>query len=125
MKENEKLTKQLEKQGAIKDRLRESKTSLQVQKDKLSKELEDTKKKLLDAEKKAPKMSGTGSRGYNSAVTSKMLENRMKKIETDLTSKTAEVGALKAMLDEKVEAKRQVLEDNERLREQVEILERF
>ena len=30
MKENEKLTKQLEKQGAIKDRLRESKASLQV-----------------------------------------------------------------------------------------------
>jgi len=125
MKENEKLTKLLEKQNNVKERLRESKSSLQAQKDKLVKELEDTKKKLLEAEKKAPKMSGTSSRGYNSAVTTKMMETRVKKLELELSTKNVELSTLKQTLNEKVGSEREVLEDNERLREQVEILERF
>jgi len=44
----------------------------QTERDNLVKELDDMKKKLTIAESKAPKIAGSGSRGYNSAVTSRL-----------------------------------------------------
>ena len=37
----------------------------------MSKELEETKKKLIAAENKAPKIAGAGHKGYQSAITAK------------------------------------------------------
>ncbi|XP_076803761.1 centrosomal protein of 290 kDa-like isoform X2 [Clavelina lepadiformis] len=125
IKENERMRKDMDRYGKTRDKLTQSKVALQAEKDKLAKELEDMKKRLEIAEKKAPKLAGTGSKGYNSAVTSRMLESRLKKSEDELARKAAELAALKSMIQEKSASEELLKDDNDRLREQIEILERF
>nr|XP_009861312.1 centrosomal protein of 290 kDa isoform X1 [Ciona intestinalis] len=125
MKENEKLRKDLNKNATTRDRIRDSKQVLQAEYNKLTKDFEEVKKKLTVAESKAPKFAGSGSKGYNSAITSRMLESKLRKTEADLEKKTKEVGGLKDVLEDQRMQENKLNKDVERLQEQVEVLERF
>nr|CAB3229962.1 centrosomal protein of 290 kDa [Phallusia mammillata] len=125
MRENERLRKEVDKRSAARDKIKDSKAGLQTERDSLVRELEEVKKKLVVAERKAPKVAGAGSRGYNSAVTSRMLESRLQKAEEEIKKKNSEIKFLQSEIKEKGAIEEELSKDNDRLREQVEILERF
>uniref|UniRef100_H2YZU1 Centrosomal protein of 290kDa coiled-coil region domain-containing protein n=1 Tax=Ciona savignyi TaxID=51511 RepID=H2YZU1_CIOSA len=131
VRENEKLRKDLDRQATTRDKIRDAKQNLQVQHNKLLKEFEEIKKKLLLAESKAPKLNGTGSKGYNSAITARMLESKLRKTESELEKKTKEVAGLKGVLEDQRDKEDQLSPFNNQsiqsrnFTHQVEILERF
>uniref|UniRef100_H2YZT7 Centrosomal protein of 290kDa coiled-coil region domain-containing protein n=1 Tax=Ciona savignyi TaxID=51511 RepID=H2YZT7_CIOSA len=114
VRENEKLRKDLDRQATTRDKIRDAKQNLQVQHNKLLKEFEEIKKKLLLAESKAPKLNGTGSK----AVASRMLESKLRKTESELEKKTKEVAGLKGVLEDQRDKEDQLVLDVERLQEQ-------
>ncbi|MEQ2185074.1 hypothetical protein GOODEAATRI_014516 [Goodea atripinnis] len=81
------------------ERLRVTKTSLEVSNEKLESELENTKERLRTALSKAVAV-GSDSKASKATVVTRMFENKMKELERELSQKTSSVSELKQQLKE-------------------------
>nr|XP_039270892.1 centrosomal protein of 290 kDa-like isoform X2 [Styela clava] len=125
MKENERLRKDLNKESTAHEKIKASKASLQSLYEKQRSEIEKLNEKLRVAESKTPRVAGLGSKGYNSVVTNKMLETKLKKAEQELGDKKSQINDLKIVLQDSAKRENELHDENEKLKEQIEILERF
>uniref|UniRef100_A0A671UNE4 Centrosomal protein 290 n=1 Tax=Sparus aurata TaxID=8175 RepID=A0A671UNE4_SPAAU len=97
--DNERLRKEIKREMEAAERLRVTKTSLEVTNEKLEAELEETKQRLRAALSK-PITEGADSKTWKASVVTRMFENKMKELEKELSQKTATLSELKRELKE-------------------------
>ncbi|XP_061677672.1 centrosomal protein of 290 kDa isoform X2 [Syngnathoides biaculeatus] len=97
--ENERLRKQVKREAEAAERLRVSKTSLELASDKLEAELEETKQRLWEALSR-PIVEVTEGKSAKGSVVTRMFENKMKELERELATKTSTIVELKQRLKE-------------------------
>uniref|UniRef100_A0A669CK13 Centrosomal protein 290 n=1 Tax=Oreochromis niloticus TaxID=8128 RepID=A0A669CK13_ORENI len=100
--ENERLRKEIKREMEAAERLRVTKTTLEVTNEKLEAELEDTKQRLREALSR-PITEGVDTKTMKSSVVTRMFENKMKELEKELSQKTVRLSELKQQLKEMTE----------------------
>uniref|UniRef100_A0A7N6A7Q9 Centrosomal protein of 290kDa coiled-coil region domain-containing protein n=1 Tax=Anabas testudineus TaxID=64144 RepID=A0A7N6A7Q9_ANATE len=117
--ENEKL-----KEMEASERLRVTKTSLEVNNEKLEAELEETKQRLRAAlSKSIPE--GADSKTWKASVVTRMFENKMKELEKELSHKTSSLSELKQQLKEVTEREERAQMSIRQLEDQVHVKEQY
>ncbi|TKS73903.1 Centrosomal protein of 290 kDa [Collichthys lucidus] len=122
--ENERLRKEIKREVEAAERLRVTKTSLEVTNEKLEAELEETKQKLLAALSR-PITEGADSKTWKASVVTRMFENKMKELEKELSQKTLSVSELKQQLKDVNEREEKSQISIRQLEDQVDMLKRF
>ncbi|XP_037110622.1 centrosomal protein of 290 kDa isoform X2 [Syngnathus acus] len=97
--ENDRLRKQVKREAEATEKLRVSKTNVELSCEKLELELEETKQRLQDALSKAT-MKVADSKATKASVVTRMFENKMKELEKELSTKTSSLAELKQKLKE-------------------------
>uniref|UniRef100_A0A7N8YCJ4 Centrosomal protein 290 n=1 Tax=Mastacembelus armatus TaxID=205130 RepID=A0A7N8YCJ4_9TELE len=96
--ENERLRKEIKRETEASERLRVTKTSLQVNNDKLEAELEETKQRLHAALSK-PITEAVGTKTWKASVVTRKLEELLQAAETEKTKLQSEVQKLRKELE--------------------------
>ncbi|XP_026168307.1 centrosomal protein of 290 kDa isoform X2 [Mastacembelus armatus] len=122
--ENERLRKEIKRETEASERLRVTKTSLQVNNDKLEAELEETKQRLHAALSK-PITEAVGTKTWKASVVTRMFENKMKELEKELSQKTSSLSELKQQLRDVTAREEKDQMSIRRLEDQVDMLKRF
>ncbi|XP_043083956.1 centrosomal protein of 290 kDa isoform X2 [Puntigrus tetrazona] len=122
MMENERLRKDIKKEAEAAEKLRVAKASLEVANDKLKAELEETNQRLLLAQSKGPSLEGADSKTWKSSVVSRLFENKMKVLESEIAKKNSSISELKVQVKEANEKQQATQHAVSQLREQVELL---
>ncbi|XP_066489245.1 centrosomal protein of 290 kDa isoform X2 [Tiliqua scincoides] len=124
MAENERIRKELKKETENSEKLRIAKNNLEIINEKLTRELEETVKKLSLAESRNPQLEGADSKSWKSIVITRMYENKMKEMEADIAKKDQALSDLRKLLRKITEGgeKKEYTED---LKEQIERLKHF
>ncbi|KAE8296722.1 Centrosomal protein of 290 kDa [Larimichthys crocea] len=122
--ENERLRKEIKREVEAAERLRVTKTSLEVTNEKLEAELEETKQKLLAALSR-PITEGADSKTWKASVVTRMFENKMKELEKEVSQKTLRVSELKQQLKDVNEREEKSQISFRQLEDQVDMLKRF
>ncbi|XP_047248976.1 centrosomal protein of 290 kDa isoform X3 [Girardinichthys multiradiatus] len=122
--ENERLRKEIKREMEATERLRVTKTSLEVSNEKLESELENTKERLRTALSKTVTV-GSDSKASKATVVTRMFENKMKELERELSQKTSSVSELKQQLKEAKEREERAQTWARQLEDQVDMLQRF
>uniref|UniRef100_A0A665VRR3 Centrosomal protein 290 n=1 Tax=Echeneis naucrates TaxID=173247 RepID=A0A665VRR3_ECHNA len=97
--ENERLRREIRREMEAAERMRVTKTGLEVNNEKLEAELEETKQRLRAALSK-PVTDGADSKTWKGSVVTRMFENKMKELEKELSQKTSNLSELKRQLKE-------------------------
>ncbi|XP_026221113.1 centrosomal protein of 290 kDa isoform X2 [Anabas testudineus] len=122
--ENERLRKEIKREMEASERLRVTKTSLEVNNEKLEAELEETKQRLRAAlSKSIPE--GADSKTWKASVVTRMFENKMKELEKELSHKTSSLSELKQQLKEVTEREERAQMSIRQLEDQVDMIKRF
>uniref|UniRef100_A0A7N6AA88 Centrosomal protein of 290kDa coiled-coil region domain-containing protein n=1 Tax=Anabas testudineus TaxID=64144 RepID=A0A7N6AA88_ANATE len=120
--ENERLRKEIKREMEASERLRVTKTSLEVNNEKLEAELEETKQRLRAAlSKSIPE--GADSKTWKASVVTRMFENKMKELEKELSHKTSSLSELKQQLKEVTEREERAQMSIRQLEDQVHVKE--
>ncbi|XP_070829211.1 centrosomal protein of 290 kDa isoform X6 [Chaetodon trifascialis] len=122
--ENERLRKEIKREVEAAERLRVTKTNLEVTNDKLEAELEETKLRLR-ATLSRPITEGADSKAWKASVLTRMFENKMKELEKELSQKSSILSELKQQLKEAKECEERAQISIWQLEDQVDILKRF
>ncbi|KAF4095066.1 centrosomal protein of 290 kDa isoform X2 [Onychostoma macrolepis] len=122
MMENERLRKDIKKEAEAAEKLRDAKARLEVANEKLKAELEETNQRLLLAQSKGPCLEGVDSKTWKSSVVSRLFENKMKCLESEIAKKNSSVSELKMQLKEANEKQQATQHTVSQLKEQVELL---
>ncbi|KAI3371006.1 hypothetical protein L3Q82_023650 [Scortum barcoo] len=143
--ENERLRKEIKREMEAADRLRVTKTGLEVTNEKLEAELEETKHRLRAALSR-PITEGADSKTWKASVITRssglrvefrarvsgcfvyvrrMFENKMKELEKELSQKTASLSELKQQLKEVNEREERAQISIRQLEDQVDMLKKF
>ncbi|XP_045893329.1 centrosomal protein of 290 kDa isoform X2 [Micropterus dolomieu] len=122
--ENERLRKEIKREIEAAERLRVTKTSLEVTIDKLEAELEETKIRLRAALSR-PITEGADSKAWKASVVTRMFENKMKELEKELSQKTSSLSELKQQLKEVNEREERAQISIRQLEDQVEMLKKY
>ncbi|XP_059401831.1 centrosomal protein of 290 kDa isoform X2 [Carassius carassius] len=122
MMENERLRKDIKKEAEAAEKLRVAKASLEVANEKLKAELEETSERLLLAQSKGPSLEGADSKTWKSSVVSRLFENKMKGLESEISKKNSSISELKVQLKESNEKQQATQHTVSQLKEQVELL---
>ncbi|MEQ2293098.1 hypothetical protein AMECASPLE_029685 [Ameca splendens] len=122
--ENERLRKEIKREMEATERLRVTKTSLEVSNEKLESELENTKERLRTSLSKAVAV-GSDSKASKATVVTRMFENKMKELERELSQKTSSVSELKQQLKEAKEREERAQTWARQLEDQVDMLQKF
>ncbi|KAM8750943.1 centrosomal protein of 290 kDa isoform 7-T7 [Acanthopagrus schlegelii] len=122
--DNERLRKEIKREMEAAERLRVTKTSLEVSNEKLEAELEETKQRLRAALSR-PITEGADSKTWKASVVTRMFENKMKELEKELSQKTATLSELKQELKEVNEREERAQISVRQLEDQVDMLKRF
>ncbi|XP_052399727.1 centrosomal protein of 290 kDa isoform X2 [Carassius gibelio] len=122
MMENERLRKDIKKEAEAAEKLRVAKASLEVANEKLKAELEETSERLLLAQSKGPSLEGADSKTWKSSVVSRLFENKMKGLESEIAKKNSSISELKVQLKEADEKQQATQHTVSQLKEQVELL---
>ncbi|XP_017573181.1 centrosomal protein of 290 kDa isoform X7 [Pygocentrus nattereri] len=120
--ENERLRRDLKKESETAEKLRVEKASLEVKNEKLKAELEETVQKLLLAQSRVPSLERADSKSWKSTVVTRLFENKMKELESELSKKNASLSELKLQLTEAYEKEQRAQRTIIQLKEQVELL---
>ncbi|XP_036424131.1 centrosomal protein of 290 kDa isoform X2 [Colossoma macropomum] len=120
--ENERLRRDIKKESETAEKLRVEKASLEVKNEKLRAELEETIQKLLLAQSKGPSLERADSKSWKSTVVTRLFENKMKELESELSKKNASLSELKLQLTEAYEKEQRAQRTIIQLKEQVELL---
>lgn len=122
MMENERLRKEIKKEAEAAEKLRVAKASLEVANEKLKAELEETHQRLLLAQSKGASLLGVDSKTWKSSVVTRLFENKMKGLESDIAKKNISISELKVQLKEANEKLQATQHTVIQLKEQVELL---
>lgn len=122
MMENERLRKEIKKEAEAAEKLRVAKASLEVANEKLKAELEETHQRLLLAQSKGATLLGVDSKTWKSSVVTRLFENKMKGLESDIAKKNISISELKVQLKEANEKLQATQHTVIQLKEQVELL---
>uniref|UniRef100_A0A3Q3L2Y2 Centrosomal protein 290 n=1 Tax=Labrus bergylta TaxID=56723 RepID=A0A3Q3L2Y2_9LABR len=122
--ENERLRKEIKREMEAAERLRVTKTSVEVTNEKLETELEETKQRLLAALSR-PILEGADSKTWKASVVTRMFENKMKELEKELSQKTSSLTELKNQLKDLTEREDRAQINTRQLEDQVDMLKRF
>ncbi|XP_038142844.1 centrosomal protein of 290 kDa isoform X2 [Cyprinodon tularosa] len=122
--ENERLRKEIKREMEAAERLRVTKTSLELTNEKLESELEETKQRLHAALSKAVAV-GSDTKATKATVITRMFENKMKELEKELSQKTSSVSELKRQLKEAKEREERAQMRVLHLEDQVDMLQKF
>ncbi|XP_065052482.1 centrosomal protein of 290 kDa-like [Rhopilema esculentum] len=125
VQENEKVRRDLKKCNEEIEKLRNSNSSLAIEKEKLSKDLEKVTQRLVAAEARAPKLEEADSAQWTAAVMTKMSEERVGKIEAELEKKNKLLDDLKNHLRSAAEREAELLRKEDEYKEKISLLERF
>ncbi|XP_016115081.1 centrosomal protein of 290 kDa [Sinocyclocheilus grahami] len=120
--ENERLRKDIKKEAETADKLRVAKANLEVANEKLKAGLEETNQRLLLAQSKVPSLEGADSKAWKSSVVSRLFENKMKGLESEIVKKNSSISELKVQLKEANEKQQATQHTVSQLKEQVELL---
>ncbi|KAM4619168.1 centrosomal protein of 290 kDa [Polymixia lowei] len=119
--DNERLRKDIKRDMEAAERLRVTKSSLEVTNEKLEAELEETKQRLRAAlSRTVPE--GAGGKTWKASVVTRMFENKMKELEKDLSEKTSSLSDLKQQLKKVSGREERALQTIRQLEDQVEML---
>ncbi|XP_069574738.1 centrosomal protein of 290 kDa isoform X2 [Brachyistius frenatus] len=122
--ENERLRREMKREAEAAERLRVTKTSVEVANAKLEAELEETKQRLRTALSR-PIPEGADSKTWRSSVVTRMFENKMKELEKELSQKTCSLSELKQQLKEATEREERTQTSIRQLEDQVDMLKKF
>ncbi|XP_016425169.1 centrosomal protein of 290 kDa isoform X1 [Sinocyclocheilus rhinocerous] len=122
MMENERLRKEIKKEAEAADKLRVANANLEVANEKLKAGLEETNQRLLLAQSKVPSLEGADSKAWKSSVVSRLFENKMKVLESEIVKKNSSISELKVQLKEANEKQQATQHTVSQLKEQVELL---
>ncbi|XP_060891969.1 centrosomal protein of 290 kDa isoform X2 [Labrus mixtus] len=122
--ENERLRKEIKREMEAAERLRVTKTSVEVTNEKLESELEETKQRLRAALSR-PILEGADSKTWKASVVTRMFENKMKELEKELSQKTSSLTELKNQLKDVTEREDRAQINIRQLEDQVDMLKRF
>lgn len=122
MMENERLRKDIKKEAEAAEKLRVAKASLEVANEKLKAELEETHQRLLLAQSKGATLLGVDSKTWKSSVVTRLFENKMKGLESDIAKKNISISELKVQLKEANEKLQATQHTVIQLKEQVDLL---
>ncbi|XP_062931234.1 centrosomal protein of 290 kDa isoform X1 [Cynocephalus volans] len=120
--ENERLRKELKKETEAAEKLRIAKNNLEILNEKMTVQLEETAKRLQIAESRGPQLEGADSKSWKSIVVTRMYENKLKDLETDIAKKNQSITDLKQLVKEATEREQKVKKYTEDLEQQIEIL---
>ncbi|XP_066265930.1 centrosomal protein of 290 kDa-like [Branchiostoma lanceolatum] len=125
MADYERLRSDLKKERDESEKVRLAKRNLELQNEKLGKELDDTKQRLTLVETKGPQLEGMDSKSWKSIVVTRMYESKMKEKEEELMKKNQLLQDVKVLLREAAEREQQLVHERDDLQEKLDILERF
>uniref|UniRef100_A0A8C9RVU4 Centrosomal protein 290 n=1 Tax=Scleropages formosus TaxID=113540 RepID=A0A8C9RVU4_SCLFO len=117
--ENERLRKELKKEVETVEKLRITKSNLEVANEKLLSQLEEVNQKLALAQGKVSQLQGADSKSNKSLVITRMFEHKMKELESDIARKNNMVLELKNQLQEAGEREKKAELAMSELKEQV------
>ncbi|XP_072914961.1 centrosomal protein of 290 kDa isoform X2 [Hemitrygon akajei] len=123
--ENERLRKEIKKEGDCSEKLRIAKNNLEIMNERLTIQLEETNKRLSFAESKTPQLEGANSKSWKSIVVTRMYETKMKEMETDLAKKNQSITDLKQLLKESTDNEEKLAKHVRDMEEQIEVLKHF
>ncbi|KAM9854835.1 centrosomal protein of 290 kDa [Aulostomus maculatus] len=124
MMENERLRKHIKREMEASEKLRVTKTSLELTVEKLEAELEGTKQRLQDALSR-PIAEGSDRKTWKASVVTRMFENKMKELEQELCLKTCSLAELKQQLREVNQREERAQLSIQQLEDQVDMLKGF
>ncbi|CAJ1056113.1 centrosomal protein of 290 kDa isoform X1 [Xyrichtys novacula] len=122
--ENERLRREIKREMETAERLRVTKTSVEVTNEKLEAELEETKQRLRAALSK-PIAEGADSKTWKASVVTRMFENKMKELEKELAQKTSSLSELKDRLKDVTEREDRAQISIRQLEDQVDLLRSY
>ncbi|XP_067906371.1 centrosomal protein of 290 kDa isoform X2 [Heterodontus francisci] len=123
--ENERLRKELKKEGDYAEKLRIAKSNLEIMNEKLCVQLEETNKRLSFAESRGPQLEGADSKSWKSIVVTRMYESKIKEMETDISKKNQNLTDLRQLLRESTDNEQKLAKQIGDLEEQIEVLKHF
>ncbi|XP_034541944.1 centrosomal protein of 290 kDa isoform X2 [Notolabrus celidotus] len=100
--ENERLRREIKREMEAAERLRVTKTSVEVTNEKLEADLEETKQRLRAALSR-PIAEGADRKTWKASVVTRMFENKMKELEKELDQKTSNLSEVKNQLKDVTE----------------------
>ncbi|XP_039221113.1 centrosomal protein of 290 kDa isoform X5 [Crotalus tigris] len=102
--ENDRIRKELKKEVENAEKLRMAKNNLEIINGKLNVELEETTKKLNLAENRIPKLEDADTKNWKSIVITRMFENKLKEMESEIARKNQTISDLKQKLQKPTES---------------------
>ncbi|KAJ7329890.1 hypothetical protein JRQ81_016064 [Phrynocephalus forsythii] len=120
--ENERIRKELKKEAENAENLRIAKNNLELINERLTRELEETIKKLSLAENRNPQLEAADSKTWKSMVITRMYENKMKEMDSDIAKKSQTISDLKQQLQKATENQEKYEKCIKDLKEQVQLL---
>ncbi|KAM6937006.1 centrosomal protein of 290 kDa [Xenentodon cancila] len=120
--ENERLRREIKREMEAAERLRVTKTGLEVTNEKLETELEETRRRLRAA-LTTPTTENADSK--KASVVTRMFENKMKELEKELSQKTCSLSEARQQLKEVREREESAQTSIRHLEDQVDMLKRF
>ncbi|XP_069760408.1 centrosomal protein of 290 kDa isoform X1 [Narcine bancroftii] len=123
--ENERLRKEIKREGDCSEKLRIAQSHLELMNEKLRAQLEETNKRLSLAESRAPQLDGADGKSWKSIVVTRMYENKMKEMEADLAKKNQNLTDLQQLLKESTENEHKMAKQIGDLEEEIEVLKHF
>uniref|UniRef100_A0A670YE84 Centrosomal protein 290 n=1 Tax=Pseudonaja textilis TaxID=8673 RepID=A0A670YE84_PSETE len=103
--ENDRIRKELKKEVENAEKLRMAKNNLEIINEKLNVELEETTKKLNLAESRIPKLEDADTKNWKSIVITRMFENKLKEMESEIARKNQTISDLKKKLQQPTESR--------------------
>ncbi|XP_078273319.1 centrosomal protein of 290 kDa isoform X2 [Rhinoraja longicauda] len=123
--ENERLRKEIKREGDNSEKLRIAKSHLEILNEKLSTQLEETTKHLSFAESRGPQLEGADGKSWKSVVVTRMYESKMKEMENDLAKKNQSLTDLGQQLIESTDNEQRLAKQIGNMEEQIEVLKHF
>uniref|UniRef100_A0A8B9GY27 Centrosomal protein 290 n=1 Tax=Astyanax mexicanus TaxID=7994 RepID=A0A8B9GY27_ASTMX len=117
--ENERLHKDIKKVSEALEKLRVENTSLVVKNKKLKAELDETTQKLLLAQSKGPSLERADGKSWKSTVVTRLYENKMKDLESEISKNKASISEFNLKLKESHEREKDAQRTIIQLKEQV------
>ncbi|XP_052811330.1 centrosomal protein of 290 kDa-like [Mya arenaria] len=124
MNDYEKMRKDLMREMDTNEKLRANMTSLEIKVEQQKSRLTESKTRLQIEESKDEGTGGEG-RGWKSAVVTRMYEDRVKTLETDLEKKTKLLSDAKTLLKESALREQRLMAEKDQLLKKVAVLERL
>ncbi|XP_033101363.1 centrosomal protein of 290 kDa-like isoform X2 [Anneissia japonica] len=123
--ENEKLRRELKKEVEDNKKLRLSKSQMEVDMNKTTRDLQQSQQKLELEQARGVKTEASDSKSWKSIVVTRMYEEKMKNMELDIEKKSSTIQDMKQLLRDAAQREQQMIHEVEELKQKIIVLERF